>query len=71
MSYDWTKEELLQELKERKEAGESDEITGNFIWSIIQRAYDERDAVTSEINNNKSEDDSILTRDNENQVCYL
>lgn len=54
--YDWTREELLQELKERKEAGESDEITHNFIWSIIQRAYDERDSATSEINNNNLEE---------------
>ena len=62
MSYDWTREELLQELKERKEAGESDEITHNFIWSIIQRAYDERDSATSEINNNKLEE-GLLGRD--------
>jgi len=46
MSWDWTKEELLRELKERRDAGESDEMTHNFIWSIIQRAYDERDSAT-------------------------
>ena len=44
MSYDWTKEELQQELKERKAEGESEETIFNFIWSIIQRAYDERDS---------------------------
>ena len=53
MSYDWTKEELQQELKERKAEGESEETTFNFIWSIIQRAYDERDSATSESNDNK------------------
>jgi len=53
MSYDWTKEELQQELKERKAGGESEETTFNFIWSIIQRAYDERDSATSESNDNK------------------
>ena len=53
MSWDWTKEELLRELKERRDAGESDEMTHNFIWSIIQRAYDERDSATSESNDNK------------------
>jgi hypothetical protein len=53
MSWDWTKEELLRELKERRSEGESEETTFNFIWSIIQRAYDERDSATSESNDNK------------------
>lgn len=53
MSWDWTKEELLQELKERRSEGESEETTFNFIWSIIQRAYDERDSATPESNDDK------------------
>ena len=59
MSWDWTKEELLRELKERRSEGESEETTFNFIWSIIQRAYDERDSATSESNDNKLEEGSF------------
>ena len=43
MSYDWTKEELLQELQERKAEGESEEMTFDFIWAVVERAYQERD----------------------------
>ena len=43
MSYDWTKEELLQELNERKAEGESEEMTFDFIWAVVERAYQERD----------------------------
>lgn len=43
MSYDWTKEELLQELNERKAEGESEETTFNFIWAVVERTYQERD----------------------------
>ena len=44
MSFDWTKEEFSQEIEERMEEGESKEQLIDFIWSIIKRAYDERDA---------------------------
>ena len=43
MSFDWTKEELLRELKEREEAGEAKEVTFDFIWAVVERAYKERD----------------------------
>ena len=43
MSFDWTKEELLRELKEREEAGEPKEVTFDFVWSVVERAYKERD----------------------------
>lgn len=50
MSWDWTKEELLQELKEREADGESREMIHDFIWSVIERAYQERDNLRSETN---------------------
>ena len=43
MSFDWTKEELLRELKEREEAGEPKEVTFDFVWAVVERAYRERD----------------------------
>ena len=43
MSYDWTKEELLKELNERKAEGESEEMTFDFIWAVVEQAYQERD----------------------------
>ena len=43
MSFDWTKEELLREIKEREEAGEPKEVTFDFIWAVVERAYRERD----------------------------
>ena len=43
MSFDWTKEELLRELKEREEAGEPKEVTFDFLWAVVERAYRERD----------------------------
>lgn len=51
MSWDWTKEELSKELEERMEDGESKEQIFNFIWSIIQHAYDERDTAKSDRKN--------------------
>ena len=42
MSFDWTKEELLRELKERKAEGESEEVTFDFVWSVVERAYKEK-----------------------------
>ena len=43
MSFDWTKEELLREIKEREEAGEPKEVTFDFVWAVVERAYRERD----------------------------
>ena len=50
MSWDWTKEEFIQELRERRAEWKPDvPLTDDWVWSVVERANQERDAMADEL----------------------